>query len=94
VLKWHKSKPFTRLRQKMPKPYRQWTAEHLAEEIFLSTDGNIRVKQDTIIVTFYNFPKELGLEKYYKNLSVKLESEGINPKIPWLFDYKIEFRFK
>ena len=83
-----------RLRQKMPKPYRQWTAEHLAEEIFLSTDGNIRVKGDTIIVTFYNFPKELDLEKYYKNLPEKLESEGIDPKIPWLFNYKLDFRFK
>jgi len=24
----------------------------------------------------------------------KLSSEGINPKIPWLYDFKLDFRFK
>lgn len=83
-----------RLRQKLPKPYKTWTAEHLAKSLFSSTDGNIRVKNDTIIVTFYNFPLELGLQKYYQDTPFKLQSEGINPKIPWLYNFKIDFRFK
>jgi len=24
----------------------------------------------------------------------KLSSEGINPTIPWLYDFKLDFRFK
>lgn len=83
-----------KLRQKLSKPYRTWTAKHLAQSLFFSTDGNIRVKNDTIIVTFYNFPKELGIQEYYQNTPKKLQEEGINPKIPWLYDFKIDFRFK
>jgi len=31
---------------------------------------------------------------YYQGLPAKLISEGINPKVPWLYDYKLDFRFK
>jgi hypothetical protein len=51
-------------------------------------------KNDTIIVTLYNVPKELNLEQHYENLPQKLETEGINPKIPWLFNFKLDFKFK
>lgn len=83
-----------RFRQKLPGQYRDWTAEHLANEIFLSTEGRIKVKDDKIILTIYNFPDEFGIKHYYEGLPEKLESQGINPKIPWLMDYKLDFRFK
>jgi hypothetical protein len=54
----------------------------------------VRVKDDTIIVTCYNAPIELNLQENYQGLPAKLASEGINPKIPWLYDYKLDFRFK
>jgi hypothetical protein len=82
------------LRTKLPKPYRQWTAKHTSEQIFSSMDGDVRVKDDTIIVTYYNDYQKLGLKKHYENLPEKLSREGINPKIPWLYDYKLDFRFK
>jgi hypothetical protein len=47
-----------------------------------------------MIVTCYNVPKELNLQKYYENLPEKLEAEGINPKVPWLYNFKVDFRFK
>jgi hypothetical protein len=28
------------------------------------------------------------------DLPNKLISQGINPKIPWLYDFKLDFRFK
>ena len=82
------------LRQKLPQPYKRWNATHLADAIFNKIDGDIRVKNDTIIVTCYNVPKELNLQEYYENLPEKLEAEGINPKIPWLYNFKVDFRFK
>jgi hypothetical protein len=82
------------LRKKLPKPYNRWNSTHLADALFTKMDGDIRVKDDTIIVTCYNAPKELNLQKNYKGLPAKLTSEGINPKIPWLYDYKLDFRFK
>ncbi|MHB1688525.1 MAG: transposase [Ignavibacteriaceae bacterium] len=82
------------LRQKLPKPYNHWNAIHLSEAVFNRIDGDIRVVGDTIIVTCYNVPKELNLREHYQNLPAKLLSEGINPKAPWLYDFKLDFRFK
>lgn len=82
------------LRKKLPKPYNRWNSTHLADGVFTKMDGDIRVKDDTIIVTCYNAPKELNLQNNYHGLPAKLISEGINPKIPWLYDYKLDFRFK
>ena len=81
-------------RQKLPKPYKQWTAKHLADSIFRGIDGDLRVKNDTIIVTLYNVPEELNLRKHYENLPEKLEKEGFDPKVPWLYNFKLDFRFK
>jgi hypothetical protein len=81
-------------RQKLPKPYNRWNSTHLADSVFTKIDGDIRTKDDTIIVTCYNAPKELNLHKHYQNLPEKLASEGINPKVPWLYDFKLDFRFK
>jgi hypothetical protein len=82
------------LRKKLPQPYNRWNSTHLAEAILTKIDGDIRVKDDTIIVTCYNAPKELNLHNHYQNLPAKLMAEGINPKIPWLYDFKLDFRFK
>lgn len=81
-------------RQKLPKPYKRWNATHLADAVFGKIDGDIRVKDDTIIITCYNVPKELNLQNHYENLPEKLEAEGIDPRVPWLFDFKLDFRFK
>lgn len=81
-------------RQKLPKPYDRWNASHLADAVFSKIDGDIRVKNDTIIVTCYNVPKELNLQNHYKNLPEKLEAEGIDSRVPWLYNFKVDFRFK
>jgi hypothetical protein len=54
---------------------------------------NIQVKDDTIIVTFYG-PSQYIKKEEYMDLPNKLISQGINPKIPWLYDFKLDFRFK
>ena len=81
-------------RQKLPLPYQNWNALHLSDAIFRGMDGDIRVVDDTIVITCYNAPKEYQLQKHYQNLPKKIAAEGINPKIPWLFDFKLDFRFK
>jgi len=57
-------------------------------------ESPIRVEGDTIIVTYYRDHQDLGLAQHYQNLPQILEKEGVNPKIPWLFDFKLDFRFK
>lgn len=81
-------------RQKLPKPYNRWNATHLADAIFNKIDGDIRVKNDTIIVTCYNVPNELNLQNHYENLPEKLQAQGIDPSVPWLYNFKVDFRFK
>jgi hypothetical protein len=82
------------LRKKLPKPYRIWTAKHLSDTLFQEIEGDVRVKDDTIIVTYYNFPKEINIQKYYENLPEKLLAEGVDPRVPWLYNFKVDFRFK
>jgi len=80
-------------RQKLNEDYRHWNAEHLANEIFSWSDGDIRARGDTIIVTFYRKRNHINVEDYI-NLPMKLQQEGFNPQIPWLYNYKLDFRFK
>lgn len=82
------------LRKKLPGHLSNWTAESMARKIFSGIDGDIRVKYDTIIVTFYNLPETNTLKKYYVNLPKKLEAEGIDPRVPWLYNFKVDFRFR
>jgi hypothetical protein len=82
------------LKKKLPQPYRTWTAEHLSDSIFRGIDGDLRVKEDTILVTLYNVPERLNLRQHYEHLPAKLSREGIDPRIPWLFNLKLDFRFK
>lgn len=82
------------LRQKLPKPYKHWTAQHLADAIFNDISGDIKVKDDTIVVTLYNVPEHLGLNEHYENLPQRLHRENIDPRVRWLYDFKVDFRFK
>ncbi len=68
----------------------------MARKLFNGIDGDLRVKDDTIIVTFYNAPQADTLKDHYINLpqKQKLETEGIDPRVPWLYNFKVDFRFK
>lgn len=61
---------------------------------FFNFDGAISVKDDTILVTCYDVPKELKLQQHYQNLPQKLISEGIDPRVPWLYNFKLDFMFR
>ncbi len=81
------------LRNKLTEDYRKWNAGHLAKEVLAWSDGDIRVENDTIVATLYGTPKHIK-QNDYVNLPNILEREGINPKIPWLYNFKLDFRFK
>ncbi len=81
-------------RQRLGDPHSSWDAEHLAKAVFKGLDGDIRVRDDTIVVTFYNAPNVQILRQHYEHLPQKLAAENIDPRIPWLYDFKLDFRFK
>lgn len=82
------------LKNKLPLDYRHWTAAHIAQQVLTNMEGDIRVKDDTIIVTYYRDHEDLNLKNNFENMPQRLQSEGVDPRIPWLFDYKLDFRFK
>jgi len=83
-----------RLRNNLPENYKKYNAQSLANKVLANMEGDIRVKDDKIIVTYYKDHEPLLLKDKYQNISQTLENEGVSPKIPWLFDFKLEFRFK
>jgi len=81
-------------RQRVGPPWSEWDSEHLAEAIFRGIDGDLRVSGDTILVTLYNAPGVDKLRPHYEGLPEKLRTEQVDPRIPWLYGYKLDFRFK
>src|SRR3989304_5563579 len=75
-------------------PVTQWDAPHLAKDLLQGLDGDVGVNRDTIIITYYNAPNADQLRSHYEDLPGRLESEGVDPRIPWLYDFKLDFRFK
>ena len=82
-----------RLRKNLAGEYKNWTAEHLAQAVLLGLEGDIRVRGDTILVTYYNAPEKYRLREHYQRLPQKLAAKGIDPRMPWLYNFKLDFRF-
>jgi hypothetical protein len=82
------------LRGRLGDPINTWDAMHLSQRFFGALDGDVRVERDTIVVTFYNAPNVDALRKHYEGLPEILRGEGLDPAIPWLYGYKLDFRFK
>ena len=81
-------------RQRLGAPYQSWDAVHLARSIFSGLEGDVRVEQDTIVVTYYNAPNAVLLQQHYQDLPHKLEAQHLDPRVPWLYNFKLDFRFK
>jgi len=79
-------------RQRIGQPFQSWDAAHLAKSLFSGLDGDIRVCDDTIVVTYYNAPN--ALRAHYEHLPTKLQNDKIDCRIPWLYNFKLDFRFK
>jgi hypothetical protein len=82
------------LRRRLGRPVNQWSADHLARDLLYGLDGDVRVKKDTIFVTYYNAPNADMLREHYEDLPKKLTSKRIAPEIPWLYGLKLDFRFR
>jgi hypothetical protein len=46
------------------------------------------------VVTYYNAPDAAQLRQHYEGLPDRLQSEHIDPHIPWLYGFKLDFRFR
>ena len=82
------------LRQRLGEPINGWDANHLSKDLFQGLDGDVRVKRDTIVVTYYNAYNQDLLRTHYENFPDKLAADHLDPHVPWLYGFKLDFRFK
>jgi hypothetical protein len=82
------------LRQRLGPALKQWDSLHLANGLLRGIEGDLRVCAYTIIVTYYNAPELEHLRPHYEGLPQRLQAEGIDPRIPWLYNFKIDYRFR
>lgn len=83
-----------RLRRRLGEPFSGWDAGHLAKSLLAGLEGDVRVKKDTIVITYYNAPNVERLRDHYEGLPKRLENEHIDPHVPWLCGLKLDFRFR
>jgi Transposase DDE domain len=82
------------LRQRLGPPAAGWACATLADKYLRGLEGDIRVDGGTIVVTYYNAPNADHLQRSYAGLPARLSAEGIDPRIPWLYGFKLDFRFR
>ena len=82
------------LRKRLAPPAASWDAKHMATAYFEGLEGDVRVQENTIIVTYYNPPDADKLRAHYENLPVKLRAEKVDSRVPWLYGFELDFRFR
>jgi hypothetical protein len=82
------------IRRRLAPPAANWDARHMARACFEGLEGDVRVAGDTIVVTYYNAPEAYGLRHHYEDTPAKLRAEKVDPRIPWLYDFMVDYRFR
>jgi len=82
------------LRKRLAPTTASWDARHMATAYFGGLEGDVRVQDQTILVTYYNAPDADRLRAHYENLPAKLRAEKIDPRVPWLYGFELDFRFR
>ena len=83
-----------RFRRRLGPPAAKWDARHMATAYFEGLEGDVRVDGKTVIVTYYNAPDADKLKAHYVDLPAKLKAEKIDPRVPWLYEFELDFRFR
>jgi Transposase DDE domain len=84
-----------RLRKRLCPPAANWDAKHLATAYLAGLEGDVRIVEgDTILVTYYNAPTDNNLRQVYEDLPAKLQDKQIDPRVPWLYGFKLDFCFR
>ncbi len=82
------------LRQRLGAPFNEWDCLHFARDLFSGLEGDLRVGGDIILITYYNAPNALKWQEHFQGLPARLQQEGVDPRVPWLYNFKLDFRFK
>lgn len=64
-----------------------------ASEFVSSVHGKIQLRGDVIEVTIFGFEHENAAAAILSGLDEKLEKANVDPRIPWLGNRRIRFKF-
>ena len=82
-------------RKRLAPPATSWDAGHMATAYFGGLEGDVRVVDgDRILVTYYNAPDAARLREHYEHMPAKLRAENIDPRVPWLYGFQIDYCFR
>jgi len=80
--------------QRLDEHISSWDAAHIANDILRGLQGDVRVHGQRLLVTYYNASKIEQCREQFEHLPERLRREGVDPRIPWLYDFELDFRFK
>ena len=82
-------------RKRLGPPPTNWDAKHMATAYFGGLEGDVRVVDgDRIVVTYYNAPDADRLRLHYEDMPAKLRAENVDPRVPWLYGFQIDYCFR
>jgi Transposase DDE domain len=84
----------SQLRGRLGEPFTSRDAKHLAKDVLQGLEGDVRVTGNTIVVTYYNAPQADHWRAQYQGLPARLREANLDPHIPWLYNYQLDFRFR
>jgi hypothetical protein len=73
--------------------YQKKTPELIHREFVDGVQGRVQLRRDIIEVRVYGFEHAAAAAAILTNLDAKLESAGVDPRIPWLGNRRLRFTF-
>lgn len=84
----------TELRKKLGPKQRCWNAEQFAMKVLRGLEGDVRLEGDRVVVTYYNAEALTDCRQQFEHLPERLIQQGVDPRVPWLCNYRLDFRFR
>jgi len=74
--------------------YKTNTPNLIYRKFIDGVQGKIQMHEDVIEVQIYGFKHESAVKPIFSNLNEKLKMAGVDPRIPWLGNRRIRFKFR
>jgi hypothetical protein len=73
--------------------YRNKTPELIHREFVDGIQGRVQLRSDVIEVNVYGFQHQAAVESILTNVDAKLKHADVDPRIPWLGNRRLRFKF-
>ena len=73
--------------------YQKKSPELIHREFIDGVQGRVQLRGNRIEISIYGFEHEAAAAAILANLDAKLEKAGVDPRIPWLGNRRLQFKF-